>query len=56
MQHKPGTEKGVPIGAKLQDGPNALDFDYLYGYTHARNIIGLSVREPSKTRKALREL
>jgi len=35
---KPGTEKEVPIGAKLTDGPNALGFDYFCGYTHARNI------------------
>jgi arylsulfatase A-like enzyme len=35
---RPGTETEVPIGAKLTDGPNALGFDYFYGYTHARNI------------------
>ncbi len=35
---KPGTEKEVPIGARLTDGPNALGFDYFCGYTHARNI------------------
>ena len=35
---KPGEEKKLPIGAKLTDGPNALGFDYFYGFTHARNI------------------
>ena len=34
----PGTEKQLPIGAELTDGPNALGFDYFYGFTHARNI------------------
>ncbi len=27
-----------PIGASFEDGPNALGFDYFYGFTHARNI------------------
>ena len=35
---KPGSEKEVPIGAKMSGGPNALGFDYFYGFTHARNI------------------
>ncbi|QGJ68887.1 Steryl-sulfatase [Planctomycetales bacterium 10988] len=35
---KPGNEKKVPLGAKFTDGPNALGFDYFYGFTHARNI------------------
>ena len=35
---KPGTEKKLPIGAKLTDGPNSRGFDYFYGFTHARNI------------------
>ncbi|MEQ1859509.1 MAG: arylsulfatase [Chthoniobacteraceae bacterium] len=35
---KPGNEKEVPIGAKITDGPNAIGFDYFYGFTHARNI------------------
>ncbi len=35
---KPGNEKEVPIGAKMTGGPNALGFDYFYGFTHARNI------------------
>ena len=35
---KPGTEKEVPIGAKMTGGPNALGFDYFCGFTHARNI------------------
>lgn len=35
---QPGTEKEVPLGAKLTDGPTALGFDYFCGFTHARNI------------------
>ena len=35
---KPGTEKEVPLGAKLTGGPTALGFDYFQGFTHARNI------------------
>lgn len=35
---KPGSEKTVPIGAKITDGPNTVGFDYFYGFTHARNI------------------
>ena len=35
---KPGTEKKLPIGAKLTEGPNSRGFDYFYGFTHARNI------------------
>ena len=35
---KPGSQSVVPIGAKLTDGPNAIGFDYFYGFTHARNI------------------
>ncbi len=35
---KPGNEKQLSIGARLTDGPNALCFDYFYGFTHARNI------------------
>ena len=35
---KPGSEKEVPIGAKMTGGPNALGFDYFFGFTHARNI------------------
>lgn len=38
VEGKPGTEKGIPVGAKLTDGPNALGFDYFCGFTHARNI------------------
>jgi arylsulfatase A-like enzyme len=33
---KPGSEKVVPLGAKMTGGPNALGFDYFYGFTHAR--------------------
>ena len=35
---KPGEENQLPIGARMTDGPNALGFDYFYGFTHARNI------------------
>ena len=35
---KPGTEKEVPLGARMTGGPNALGFDYFLGFTHARNI------------------
>ena len=35
---KPGEENQLPIGARMIDGPNALGFDYFYGFTHARNI------------------
>jgi arylsulfatase A-like enzyme len=38
VEGKPGNEKEVPIGAKMVGGPNALGFDYFYGFTHARNI------------------
>lgn len=38
VEGKPGSEKAVPIGAKMTGGPNALGFDYFYGFTHARNI------------------
>jgi arylsulfatase A len=35
---KPGSEQEVPLGAKMTGGPNALGFDYFFGFTHARNI------------------
>ncbi|HEY2574107.1 MAG TPA: arylsulfatase [Verrucomicrobiaceae bacterium] len=35
---KPGSEKEVPIGARMNGGPTALGFDYFCGFTHARNI------------------
>lgn len=38
LEGKPGSEKEVPIGARISGGPNALGFDYFYGFTHARNI------------------
>lgn len=38
VEGKPGSEKEVPIGAKMTGGPNALGFDYFCGFTHARNI------------------
>jgi arylsulfatase A-like enzyme len=38
LDGKPGKENKVPIGAKMTGGPNAIGFDYFYGFTHARNI------------------
>jgi arylsulfatase A len=35
---KPGRESGLPVGATMTGGPNAIGFDYFYGFTHARNI------------------
>ncbi|MFM1769642.1 MAG: hypothetical protein RJA22_2171 [Verrucomicrobiota bacterium] len=35
---RPGTEKSVPIGTRLREGPRQLGFDYFCGFTHARNI------------------
>lgn len=35
---KPGSEKQVPLGAKMTGGPKSLGFDYFCGFTHARNI------------------
>lgn len=35
---KPGSEKEVPLGARMTGGPNALGFDFFCGFTHARNI------------------
>lgn len=35
---KPGSERSVPIGARMTGGPNDLGFDYFCGFTHARNI------------------
>ncbi len=35
---KPGNEKNIPIGTKLISSPNAVGFDYFFGFTHARNI------------------
>ena len=34
----PGSEKEVPIGARMTGGPNTIGFYYFYGFTHARNI------------------
>lgn len=33
-----GSEDRVPIGTTIKSGPNAVGFDYFFGYTHARNI------------------
>ena len=38
---KKGKSEELPIGARMKDGPNALGFDYFYGFTHARNIAGI---------------
>ena len=35
---KPGSDNNIPVGSKIKDGPNAVGFDYFYGFTHARNI------------------
>jgi arylsulfatase A-like enzyme len=35
---KPGSEQSIPVGARLQQSPNAVGFDLFYGFTHARNI------------------
>ncbi|MCA8974291.1 MAG: arylsulfatase [Planctomycetes bacterium] len=35
---RPGTQRSVPVGEHFTDGPNAVGFDYFYGFTHARNI------------------
>ncbi len=35
---KPGRQNQVPVGARLVEGPQAVGFDYFYGFTHARNI------------------
>jgi len=32
------TKKELKIGEKMKGGPNAVGFDYFYGFTHARNI------------------
>ena len=42
---KPGSEKRVPIGAKLTGGPNELGFDYFCGFTHARNFGTISEQD-----------
>ncbi len=38
LDGEPGSQSSVPVGAKIHEGPNALGFDYFYGFTHARNI------------------
>lgn len=38
---KKGKSEELPLGARMTDGPNALGFDYFYGFTHARNIGGI---------------
>jgi arylsulfatase A-like enzyme len=41
MDVKKGKSEELPIGARMTDGPNALGFDYFYGFTRARNIGGV---------------
>ena len=41
VEVKKGKSEELPIGARMKDGPNALGFDYFYGFTHARNIGGI---------------
>ena len=41
VEVKKGKSEELPIGARMTDGPNALGFDYFYGFTHARNIGGI---------------
>lgn len=62
---RPGTEKQVPIGARMTGGPNDLGFDYFCGFTHARNIgtvieqdrvvahVGEAENQPLMIRKAV---
>lgn len=35
---KKKNQKELKIGEKMTGGPNAVGFDYFYGFTHARNI------------------
>ncbi|MGE0757386.1 MAG: arylsulfatase [Pirellulaceae bacterium] len=35
---QPGTEREVPLDARMTGGPNDVGFDYFCGFTHARNI------------------
>jgi len=35
---KSKSEKALVVGDRMTGGPNALGFDYFYGFTHARNI------------------
>jgi len=35
---KSGKKENIPVGTKTTDGPNAIGFDYFYGFTHAQNI------------------
>ena len=37
-KEKNKSQKELEIGEKMTGGPNALGFDYFYGFTHARNI------------------
>ena len=38
IKGKDKTQKELKIGEKMTGGPNAIGFDYFYGFTHARNI------------------
>jgi len=38
IKGKNKTQKELKVGEKMTGGPNAIGFDYFYGFTHARNI------------------
>ena len=38
IKGKDKAQKELKIGEKMTGGPNAIGFDYFYGFTHARNI------------------
>ena len=38
IKGKDKPQKELKIGEKMTGGPNAVGFDYFYGFTHARNI------------------
>ena len=38
IKGKDKPQKELKIGEKMTGGPNAIGFDYFYGFTHARNI------------------
>ena len=38
IKGKDKPQKELKVGEKMTGGPNAIGFDYFYGFTHARNI------------------
>ena len=38
VSRKNKTKEKLKIGEKMTGGPNAIGFEYFYGFTHARNI------------------